>query len=542
MKKTTILFLLFTCFLQAQYKISISPNTLEMRSSTTNELYRKFSNVTALEVNANLQMISVQYQNSSYDLYFSKVNTISTNGGAFIPTTTYTNFITDFSNIVVVPISGSSGGGTNSNVSVTNTPTVNAGTGFASTTLQTSGNTSLNNIDSKIPTLISGRQPVDGSGVTQPISATSLPLPNGASTELTQVGNGSKLSTISTQLSATNNSLGSIDGKTPSLGQNTNANSVPIVLTATQIASLTPLTTITANIGTISGVSTESTLTALNNKVITTANGLKVDNSAVTQPISAVSLPLPNGASTAPLQTAANVSLTNIDFKIPSLGQALAAASVPTVLPLAQITALTPPSNTGYALDATVNSLLKPASTLNAVTTLGSIINPLPVGSNTIGNTNQTLATAEFAKITDGTQILPIIAASTTVPLTALTLPVQVSGNSPHMGALTPTTIPTRMQVGGIVYNAVSLVPTTGQSFAVQSDAKGNALSSITNVGADNKGSYTFFRSEALTNTVLTVKATSGNTYGYNIVNPNATPIYVKIFDAATVHLVQHHQ
>ena len=67
------------------------------------------------------------------------------------------------------------------------------------------------------------------------------------------------------------------------------------------------------------------------------------------------------------------------------------------------ITTLTPPVNTGYALDTSVNSLLKPASTLSAVTTLGTITNALPTGTNTIGNTNQTLATAEFAKITDGT-------------------------------------------------------------------------------------------------------------------------------------------
>jgi hypothetical protein len=38
----------------------------------------------------------------------------------------------------------------------------------------------------KIPALVSGRIPVDGSGVTQPISASSLPLPSGASTAAKQ--------------------------------------------------------------------------------------------------------------------------------------------------------------------------------------------------------------------------------------------------------------------------------------------------------------------------------------------------------------------
>lgn len=43
--------------------------------------------------------------------------------------------------------------------------------------------------------------------------------------------------------------------------------------------------TVTANIGTIDGLATETTLADLNTKVTTTANGLKVDGSAATQPV-----------------------------------------------------------------------------------------------------------------------------------------------------------------------------------------------------------------------------------------------------------------
>jgi len=72
-----------------------------------------------------------------------------------------------------------------------------------------------------------------------------------------------------------------------------------------------------------------------------------VDGSATTQPISAASLPLPSGAATEAKQDTGNTSLasikTNTD-KIPALGQALAAASVPVVLTAAQVTTLTPPS------------------------------------------------------------------------------------------------------------------------------------------------------------------------------------------------------
>lgn len=61
-----------------------------------------------------------------------------------------------------------------------------------------------------------------------------------------------------------------------------------------------------------------------------TANGVKTDGSAVTQPISAASLPLPTGASTSANQVTANASLASIDAGIPSaLGQTTKSASMP---------------------------------------------------------------------------------------------------------------------------------------------------------------------------------------------------------------------
>lgn len=178
---------------------------------------------------------------------------------------------------------------------------------------------------------------------------------------------------------------------------------------------------------------------------------LSSDQSAVL--ISAASLPLPSGASTSALQTTGNTSVASIDTKIPALGQALAAASVPVVLTAAQVTTLTPPAAiTGFATsalqstqDTSINSLLKPASTLAAVTTVGAVTTitnalpagtnlmgkvgidqttpgttngvqvnaALPTGTNTIGNVNQTLATAGFAKVTDGTNTAAVKAAST---------------------------------------------------------------------------------------------------------------------------------
>ena len=105
--------------------------------------------------------------------------------------------------------------------------TVSLPTGASTASLQTTGNTSLNSIDTKTPALSSGRVPVESNlvqGLTDtqlrasavPVSAASLPLPSGASTSALQTTG--------------NNSLSSIDGKLASLGQTTMVGSMPVVL------------------------------------------------------------------------------------------------------------------------------------------------------------------------------------------------------------------------------------------------------------------------------------------------------------------------
>jgi len=64
-------------------------------------------------------------------------------------------------------------------------------------------------IDTKTPTLVSGRQPVDGSGVTQPVSAAALPLPTGAATSALQTTGNASLATLVT------NSPALVSGRAP---------------------------------------------------------------------------------------------------------------------------------------------------------------------------------------------------------------------------------------------------------------------------------------------------------------------------------------
>ncbi len=201
--------------------------------------------------------------------------------------------------------------------------------GAATSANQTTANSSLANLDGKVPanlTVTSTRLLVDNSGVTQPISAAALPLPSGAATSANQ--------------STANSSLSSIDGKLPAL---TGLGRVPVDIGGSGSITVTsgtitvqneveikndtgnPVPMSAASLPLPTGAATETTLSALNTKVTTTANGLKVDNSGVTQPISASSLPLPTGAAT-------ETTLSSINGKLGSLGQKTMVNSAPVVI------------------------------------------------------------------------------------------------------------------------------------------------------------------------------------------------------------------
>ena len=153
-------------------------------------------------------------------------------------------------------------------------------TGNSTEAKQDVGNASLASIDTKL---------------TSPIEVTgsfSFGLPSGASTSALQTDG--------------NASLTSIDGKFGSLGQKAMAGSAPVVIASDQSA-IPAGQSGTWNITNVSGT-----------------------------------VSLPTGASTSALQTAGNTSLSSIDGKLPALGQALAAASIPVVLTAAQLATLTP--------------------------------------------------------------------------------------------------------------------------------------------------------------------------------------------------------
>ena len=182
---------------------------------------------------------------------------------------------------------------------------------------------------------------------------------------------------------------------------------------------------ITANIGTTNGVALDATVSGLqvaqgsntsgengsliqgavttsapsyttaktNPLSLNTAGGLRVDGSGTTQPVSAISLPLPSGASTSAKQPALGTAGT-------ASADVISIQGIASMIPIkVDGSAVTQPvsgtvtsnvgTTNGLALDSSINSLLKPASTLSAITTLGSITSALPAGANTLGKVDQ---------------------------------------------------------------------------------------------------------------------------------------------------------
>lgn len=218
--------------------------------------------------------------------------------------------------------------------------------------------------------------PVDGSGVTQPVSAAALPLPTGASTEATLAAIKAKTDNLDVALSTravtglTDAQLraapvpvsGTVTATGPLTDTQLRASAVPVSAASlplpTGAATDAGLAAIFARQADGSqhavvdasalptGASTEATLAAIKAKtdnldvalstrtkpadqqhvVLDTgantvgkvdqgaggASAWKVDGSAVTQPVSAASLPLPTGAATAALQTQPGVDIGDV--------------------------------------------------------------------------------------------------------------------------------------------------------------------------------------------------------------------------------------
>lgn len=239
----------------------------------------------------------------------------------------------------------------------------------------------------------------------------SLPLPTGASTATLQTSGNASLTSIDTKLPSLDGGYVPVTIKNSSIEISNDAGDpVPVSGTfwqATQPVSFTRLSSgtdsVTANIGTTNGLalditvdsllkpsSTLSAVSTITNTVTVKAdtlvnqtNAFKVDGSAVTQPVSAVSLPLPTGAAT-------ESTLSALSAKFSALGQTTMAASVPVVLASNHSDIVTKKSASSYAhLNSTGTTTIKSGAGILrrvVINTKGGTLNTFTIYDNTSGS------------------------------------------------------------------------------------------------------------------------------------------------------------
>jgi hypothetical protein len=154
---------------------------------------------------------------------------------------------------------------------------------------------------------------VDGSGNLQPFSGTNAASGPNVAVSSSVLPTGASTSALQT---TGNTSLASIDSKTPALGQQLAAASQPVVLTAAQLTTLTPLSTVTVtqatgtNLHTVvdsSALPTGAATSANQSTEITALQAIQANQTNGTQVVL-----LPTGAATSSLQTTGNGSLATI--------------------------------------------------------------------------------------------------------------------------------------------------------------------------------------------------------------------------------------
>lgn len=355
-------------------------------------------------------------------------------------------------------------------------------------------------INAKTPALDAGNVPVD---------VKASVLPTGAATEATLAAVETAVGDLATEVTAAailadtadiEIAVESIDSKTPALGQALAAASVPVVLPAAQILTLTPQTDALTN--------------------------TQLRASAV--PVSLSSVPLPTGAAT-------EATLSSFSSKFPdtSFGSAVSSARVAAVVGNASavngfsnpffvaassgavfaVSATSLPLPTGAATETTLSGIKtrtdivghgSPATAMRVAADIG-------VGDTPVSNANPVPISDAGGSITiDGT-------------VEASNFPAVVDRNFGTVGASTIRTA-AYLAVGTTAVSSSNPVPTA--------DAGG---SSVQLASSSVHPYYQDFSSSSLTTSYTQVVASTGSTINsFSAVNNSATPIYIATGVAAS--------
>ena len=238
---------------------------------------------------------------------------------------------------------------------------------------------------------------------------------------------------------------------------------------------------------------TGGNLASLNTKVTTTANGIKVDGSAVTQPVSlssnvtvvqptgtnlhvvvdtapttaitAASLPLPSGAATSANQTSEITQLTTIANNTPAVGQAVMASSSPVVIASNQ--SAVPVTLTSTTITGNVTVVQPTGANLNAA------ISNFPATQPVSGTVTANQGTANA---TPWNENIAQIAGTVTSTAAAGVIKTGISGATAATldGVITAATAPANGLATLAVNETTAPSLTTGQSVALQCDYAGS--------------------------------------------------------------------
>jgi len=368
---------------------------------------------------------------------------------------------------------------------------------------------------------------VDGSAVTQPISAASLPLPTGAATAALQTQPGVDIGDVTINNTGGGGAVPIQDGGN---SITIDATALPLPTGAATEASLAAQslvdnaaftdgtsrvvpsghifdevagTALTENDVAASRIDSkraqiyvlEDETTRGRRLTITAANAAKVDGSAVTQPISAASLPLPTGAATE-ATLATRLADATFTGRINTLGQKTMANSTPVVLSSDQT--VIPVSDNGGSL--TVDTPQLPAALVGS---------RLDVNNGAwLGSTAPTVGQKTMANS------IPIVIASdqsavTIVQATAANLNAQVVGPGATGAALSGNPVRVAGSDGTNTRNI--LTDTTGR-LAITSKA---ATTSVTSVASSTSN--------------VTVLASNTNRLGATVHNDTNKSMYLKL-------------
>jgi len=300
--------------------------------------------------------------------------------------------------------------------------------GASTAALQDAGNTSLASLDTKAPALVSGRVPVDASGVTVTVTGTvtaNVGTTNGLALDATLTGGTAKVllfdgtntigtsgrpirtdPTGSTAQPITDNA-GSLTVDTPqlpaSLGATTKSGSLSVAIATDQVGAAG---TAAANVLTVQGI---AGMTAV-----------KVDGSAAAQPVTDNGGTLTVDSAQLPASLGITTKSASLSVALASDQTGTAGAASSTVMTVQGVASMTPvqvSQASASALNATVVGAGTAGSASGGVLTVQGVASMTPV----------------LSRISDGTNAAAIKAASTPAAATDPALVVEQSPNSPSL-------------------------------------------------------------------------------------------------------------